>query len=119
VSILSGTLTGLTLEQKLELACCKGETALHKAARYARLAATVTLLKNGCSIDAVDHLGMTSLHWATLNGNAQLTRLFLLHQADITIRDSYAGGMTAWEIAELMGHKPVLAIMKKYRWASE
>ncbi len=97
----------------------KGETALHKAARFARLAAAVTLLKNRCDVHAVDHLGMTPLHWAALNGNAQLTRLFLLHQADIHIRDNYAGGMTAREMAELMGHKHVLAVMKKYRWASQ
>lgn len=97
----------------------KGETALHKAARFAHLAVAVTLLRNRCNVDAVDHLGMTPLHWAALNGNTQLTRLFLLHRADVNIRDNYAGGMTAREMAELMGHEPVLAIMQKYRWASQ
>lgn len=97
----------------------KGETALHKAARFAHLSVAIELLRHDCNVDSVDNLGMTSLHWAALNGNAQLTRLLLLHNADITIRDSYAGGMTAREMAKLMRHDSVLAVMDKYRWTAE
>ena len=95
----------------------KGETALHKAARFAHLTVAIALLRKGCNVDAMDCLGMTPLHWAALNGNTQMTRLLLLHQADTSIRDNYAGGMTATEMAELMGHESILGIMQKYQWA--
>jgi ankyrin repeat protein len=97
----------------------KGESALHKAARFAHLSVAIELLRNNCDVNPIDNLGMTPLHWAALNGNAQLTRLLLLHNAKVTIRDLYAGGMTARKMAELMGHDAVLGVMDKYRWVSE
>lgn len=95
----------------------KGETALHKAARFAQLSVAVRLLRAGVEVDAVDRLGMTALHWAALNGNVQLTRLLLIHQADPTLQDYFTGGMTPGEMAQLMGHDIILDILERYRWA--
>ena len=61
----------------------------------------------------------TPLHWAALNGNVRLSRLLLIHGADPTVRDYYAGGMTPAEMAQLMGHDPVLEIIERYRSRSE
>lgn len=96
----------------------KGETALHKAARFSQLSIAIRLLRAGAEVNAVDCLGMTPLHWSSLNGHVQLTRLLLIHQADPSMRDYYAGGMTPGEMATLMGHDSILELYEKYKWAS-
>ncbi|MFP6583066.1 MAG: ankyrin repeat domain-containing protein [Candidatus Hydrogenedentota bacterium] len=96
-----------------------GETALHKAARFSQFPVALRLLRAGVSIDALDSLGMTPLHWTALNGHAQLTRLLLIHQADPTILDYYAGGMTPAEMAQLMGHDVILDLLERYKRTSK
>lgn len=97
----------------------KGETALHKAARFAHLPIAARLLRKGIKVNAKDALGMTALHWAAIGGNVQMTRLLLLHHADPDARDHYAGGMTPGEMAQLMGHDVILDVVERYRWVNE
>lgn len=95
-----------------------GETALHKAARFSQMPVALRLLRAGASINALDSLGMTPLHWTALNGHVQLTRLLLIHRADTTIRDYYAGGMTPADMAQLMGNDVILDLLDRYKWVS-
>src|ERR1041385_7204125 len=69
-----------------------------------------SLLKQGVDVNASQGDGMTALHWAALNGNADIARMLLYGGANVkaTTRD---GAYTPLLIAAKMGNAPVAAML--------
>ncbi|CCD17070.1 unnamed protein product [Trypanosoma congolense IL3000] len=67
--------------------CSDGNTLLHWAATLSNIYAVRVLLGVGADIDAVNAVGATPLHCATLCGSCETINELLLHGADPTIRN--------------------------------
>lgn len=64
-------------------------TSLHSAASLGDLSKVVTLLKHNAYIDARDHNGQTSLHYAIQSGNTEVAKYLIDNGANLNIRDNY------------------------------
>ena len=70
-------------------------------------AAVRALVKEGKDVNAAQGDGMTALHWAALNGDADLTAILLYAGANVRAT-TRLGGYTALHLAAQSGHAPAL-----------
>ena len=87
------------------------ETPLHKAVRLGYLETAEALLEH-CDVNAVNAYGMTPLHWACITGNRDVAHLLIEHGADPNMRNDHLDGLTAFDMAEMMGYKELSSTMK-------
>ena len=77
----------------------------------AKDAATVKkLLKEGVDVNAAQGDGMTALHWAALNGDAELASMLLYAGANLGAK-TRIGGYTPLHLAAQVGNAAVIAPM--------
>jgi len=69
-----------------------------------------TLLKNGADVNAAQGDGMTALHWAARNGDAELTQMLLFAGANVKAT-TRLGGYTPLMMAADQGHATVIAAL--------
>jgi ankyrin repeat protein len=69
-----------------------------------------TLLKNGADVNAAQGDGMTALHWASRNGDAELTQMLLFAGANVKAT-TRLGGYTPLMMAAEQGHANVIAAL--------
>jgi ankyrin repeat protein len=72
--------------------------------------AVKTLLKNGADVNAAQGDGMTALHWAARNGDAELTQMLLFAGANVKAT-TRLGGYTSLMMAADQGHATVIAAL--------
>lgn len=70
--------------------------------------AVKTLLKGGADVNAAQGDGMTALHWAARNGDAELTQMLLFAGANVKATTRLAG-YTPLMMAAEQGHATVIA----------
>ena len=77
--------------------------------RKAQDAPTVRkLIKEGADVNAAQGDGMTALHWAALNGDAELASMLLYAGANVGAK-TRLGGYTPLHLAAQVGHAGVIA----------
>ena len=69
-----------------------------------------TLIKGGADVNAAQGDGMTALHWAARNGDAEMTRLLLFAGANVKA-STRLGGYTPLLLAAQQGHSAVIAAL--------
>lgn len=72
--------------------------------------AVKALLKSGADVNAAQGDGMTALHWAARNGDAELTQMLLFAGASVKAT-TRLGGYTALMMAAEQGHANVIAAL--------
>jgi len=72
--------------------------------------AVKTLLKGGADVNAAQGDGMTALHWAARNGDAELTQMLLFAGANVKAT-TRLGGYTPLMMAAEQGHATVIAAL--------
>lgn len=91
-----------------------GETPLHKAARNGQLGAARELISYGANPEAADNYGMTPLHWVALNGREEVAAFLLDVGAEVNTREWFAGGMTPFSLARLMGYDGLAVFLARH-----
>ncbi|MEY4634797.1 MAG: hypothetical protein RJA55_595 [Acidobacteriota bacterium] len=79
-----------------------------EAAMAKDAAAVKKLLKEGVDVNAAQGDGMTALHWAALNGDAELASMLLYAGANVGAK-TRLGGFTPLHLAAQIGHASVIA----------
>jgi len=72
--------------------------------------AVKALLKSGADVNAAQGDGMTALHWAARNGDAELTQMLLFAGANVKAT-TRLGGYTPLMMAAEQGHATVIAAL--------
>ena len=72
--------------------------------------AVKTLLKSGADVNAAQGDGMTALHWAARNGDAELAQMLLFAGANVKAT-TRLGGYTPLMMAAEQGHATVIAAL--------
>jgi ankyrin repeat protein len=85
-----------------------GPSDIADAAMAKNAAAVKQLLKSGADVNAAQGDGMTALHWAALNGDAELASMLLYAGANVGAR-TRIGGYTPLHLAAQVGHASVIA----------
>src|SRR5262245_62523235 len=80
-----------------------GPTDIADAAQAKNAAAVKKLLKDGADVNAAQGDGMTALHWAALNGDADITQMLLYAGANVGAR-TRLGGYTPLHLAAQTGN---------------
>ena len=79
-----------------------------QAAQAKDAAAVKNLLKGGGDVNAAQGDGMTALHWAALNGDAELASMLLYAGANVSAK-TRLGGYTPLHLAAQIGNAAVIA----------
>ena len=82
--------------------------AIAQAAQAKDSAAVRKLLKEGGDVNGAQGDGMTALHWAALNGDAELASMLLFAGANVGAK-TRIGGYTPLHLAAQVGHAGVIA----------
>ena len=82
--------------------------AIADAAMAKDAAAVKKLLKEGVDVNAAQGDGMTALHWAALNGDAELASMLLYAGANVGAK-TRLGGYTPLHLAAQIGNASVIA----------
>ncbi len=85
-----------------------GPSGIADAAMARDTAAVKKLLKEGGDVNAAQGDGMTALHWAAHNGDAELASMLLYAGANVSAR-TRLGGYTPLHLAAQVGHASVIA----------
>ena len=86
------------------------ESPIADAARRDHIEAVRALIADGADVNAAHGDGMTGLHWAALNGNAEMARLLI--DAGATLEAvTRLGAHTPLHVAAREGHGEVVAIL--------
>ena len=88
----------------------RGETPLHAAAAFGRLATVKTLLRHKASLDAPDRFGLSALGHAAVNGHADLVD-YLLEQG--ARPDAAPGSHAPLTLAAANGHDAVVVLLRQ------
>ena len=83
-------------------------TSIAQAAQAKDAAAVKKLLKDGADVNASQGDGMTALHWAALNGDAELASMLLYAGANVGAK-TRLGGYTPLHLAAQIGNAAVIA----------
>ena len=87
-----------------------GPAPVADAAMAREREAVKTLLKNGADVNAAQGDGMTALHWASRNGDAELAQMLLFAGANVKAT-TRLGGYTPLMMAAEQGHATVIAAL--------
>ena len=87
-----------------------GPAPVAEAAMARDREAVKTLLKGGADVNAAQGDGMTALHWAARNGDAELTQMLLFAGANVKAT-TRLGGYTPLMMAAEQGHATVIATL--------
>ncbi len=85
-----------------------GPSDIADAAMARDTAAVKKLLKEGGDVNGAQGDGMTALHWAALNGDAELASMLLYAGANVGAK-TRLGGYTPLHLAAQVGHASVIA----------
>ncbi len=85
-----------------------GPSDVANAAQSKDAAAVRKLIKEGADVNGAQGDGMTALHWAALNGDAELAQLLLFAGANVGAK-TRIGGYTPLHLAAQVGHANVIA----------
>src|SRR5262245_19920404 len=98
--ILSAALTSSVI--------ASGPSDIANAAQSKDAAAVKKLLKEGADVNASQGDGMTALHWAALNGDAEMAQMLLYAGANVGAK-TRLGGYTPLHLAAQVGNAAVIA----------
>src|SRR5918993_134332 len=87
-----------------------GPAPVAEAAMARDREAVKTLLKGGADVNAAQGDGMTALHWASRNGDAELAQMLLFAGANVKAT-TRLGGYTPLMMAAEQGHANVIAAL--------
>ena len=104
-----------------------GRTLLHTAAICNQSNAVALLIRRGAKVDRLDKNGFTPLHWASIQGFAEVAALLLQHKANPDsrtatppdalhrplMRSASLAGNTALHLAALAAHTNVIELLLK------
>ncbi|HWI20447.1 MAG TPA: ankyrin repeat domain-containing protein [Vicinamibacterales bacterium] len=85
-----------------------GPSDIANAAQAKNAEAVKKLLKEGADVNGAQGDGMTALHWAALNGDADLASMLLYAGANVGAK-TRIGGYTPLHLAAQVGHAAVIA----------
>jgi len=85
-----------------------GPNDIADAAQAKNATAVKKLLKDGADVNAAQGDGMTALHWAALNGDAEMAQMLLYAGANVGAK-TRLGGYTPLHLAAQMGNAAVIA----------
>src|SRR6185503_17562450 len=85
-----------------------GPSDIADAAQAKNAAAVKELLKKGADVNAAQGDGMTALHWAALNGDAEVAQMLLYAGANVGAK-TRIGGYTPLHLAAQVGNAGVMA----------
>ena len=85
-----------------------GPSDIADAAQAKNAAAVKDLLKKGADVNAAQGDGMTALHWAALNGDADVAQMLLYAGANVGAK-TRIGGYTPLHLAAQVGNASVIA----------
>jgi ankyrin repeat protein len=85
-----------------------GPSDIADAAQAKNAAAVKELLKKGADVNAAQGDGMTALHWAALNGDADVAQMLLYAGANVGAK-TRIGGYTPLHLAAQVGNAAVIA----------
>ena len=85
-----------------------GPSDIADAAQAKNAAAVKELLKKGADVNAAQGDGMTALHWAALNGDADVAQMLLYAGANVGAK-TRIGGYTPLHLAAQIGNASVIA----------
>ncbi len=80
------------------------------AAERGDVETVVALLQQGADVNAAQGDGMTALHWAAMNGNAELVEV-LLYAGAASEATTRLGGYTALHLASRVGHAEAIGAL--------
>jgi len=103
--VLSAALTSAALPSSIG---ATGPSDIADAAQAKNAATVKKLLKDGADVNAAQGDGMTALHWAVLNGDAEMASMLLYAGANVVAR-TRIGGYTPLHLAAQVGHASVIA----------
>ena len=79
---------------------------LIKAVKINDISETMKLLSKDNFVDVQDGVGMTPLHWSSINGEVEITKILLNHGADVNLKSksngdsliyaAFSGGALLW-----------------------
>src|ERR1700754_2531510 len=85
-----------------------GPSDIADAAQAKNAGAGKELLKKGVDVNAAQGDGMTALHWAALNGDAEVAQMLLYAGANVGAK-TRIGGYTPLHLAAQVGNAGVIA----------
>jgi uncharacterized protein len=85
-----------------------GPADIADAAQNKNAVAVKKLLKDGADVNAAQGDGMTALHWAALNGDAEIAQMLLYAGANVGAK-TRLGGYTPLHLAAQVGNASVIA----------
>lgn len=88
---------------------CRGQLALHLAARGGFNSIINVLLNNGARLNMTDVQGRTALHYAVDGGHAETLKLLLSWGADSLVLDS--DGLSCLHLAASSGHELMVRLL--------
>ena len=88
----------------------RGETPLHGAAAFGRLATVKTLLQHKANLEALDRFGISALGHAAINGHAALVE-YLLDQG--ARPDAEPGAHAPLTLAAANGHDAIIKLLRQ------
>jgi ankyrin repeat protein len=105
---LGASLVALILGAGLQAATADGTVA--DAARLRDIAAVRALLRQGADVNAAQGDGMTALHWAAQQGDAEIVSMLVAAGANIRAT-TRLGGFTPIHLASQAGHAQIVAAL--------
>src|SRR5437899_3764177 len=103
------TLVGLVLSTVLMLLTAN-DTRVADAAMQGSRDVVRSLIKQAADVNAAQGDGMTALHWAALNGDAELAQVLLYAGASVRAT-TRLGGYNPLYMAAKSGHAPVIDVL--------
>jgi ankyrin repeat protein len=91
----------------LSVGVTAAESPIADAAARGDREAVKTLLKKAADVNAAQGDGMTALHWAAMNGDAELTQMLIVAGANVRAT-TRLGAYTPLYLASQQGHAPVI-----------
>src|SRR5688500_6285020 len=100
-------LAGFALLVALSVGVNAAESPIADAAARGDREAVMALLKKAADVNAAQGDGMTALHWAAMNGDAELTQMLIVAGANVRAT-TRLGTYTPLYLASQHGHAPVI-----------
>jgi ankyrin repeat protein len=99
--------SGLAIAAALSIGVAAAESPIADAAARGDREAVKALLKKAADVNAAQGDGMTALHWAAMNGDADLVQMLIVAGANVRAT-TRLGTYTPLYLASQHGHAPVI-----------